>query len=144
MFKLRGEHIVNEKGKVLDVQGGADRENQNIIVWRLHNRMNQRWAIIYVDKDAPEPKKGELNKEFGLYVERQFMLMTNMRSNRVLDVVGKKVVIKTQNGFATQKWYFHQKTRTVRCVGRPGFSWDIGRSGKSSTLQIWKTNSGWW
>jgi len=33
MFRLKGENIVNEKGKVLDVSGGRDAENQNVIVW---------------------------------------------------------------------------------------------------------------
>jgi hypothetical protein len=106
MFKLRGEHVVNEKGKVLDVQGGADRENQNIIVWRLHNRMNQRWSILYVDQEQPDPKKGEFNKEFGLFVGRYFSLTSGLKSGRVLDITRGRIVIKKWTGSKTQQWFF--------------------------------------
>jgi hypothetical protein len=30
MFRYQGASIVNEKGKVLEVQGGIDQENRNI------------------------------------------------------------------------------------------------------------------
>jgi NADPH-dependent glutamate synthase beta subunit-like oxidoreductase len=41
MFSKQGAFIVNEKGKVMDVSGGQDRENQNIIAWSKHGRVNQ-------------------------------------------------------------------------------------------------------
>ena len=49
-------NIVNEKGKVLDVSGGKDKENQDVIVWNLHNGLNQQWDIVY--SDLPEPPIG--------------------------------------------------------------------------------------
>lgn len=36
LFRLKGEFIVNEKGKVLDVSGGIDAENSNVQVWVLN------------------------------------------------------------------------------------------------------------
>jgi hypothetical protein len=30
------------------------------------------WDVIYVDEWKGEPGKGELNEDFGLYVERDF------------------------------------------------------------------------
>jgi hypothetical protein len=105
--------------------------------------MNQRWKIVYVDDDEPEPKKGELNKDFGLYVERPFHVSTKLPSGRYLDTIGNNIVIKTPNGFNTQQWYFDQKTRTIKSVGNAGKSWDIKNAGKSNNLQVWNTNSGW-
>jgi hypothetical protein len=40
MFRLKGQNIINEKGKAFDVQGGLDREGQNIIVYNLHGKIN--------------------------------------------------------------------------------------------------------
>jgi hypothetical protein len=85
LFRKDGEFIVNEKGKVLDVQGGVDAENRNIIVHARHGKVNQRWKVIYADEYPDEPKKGELNEKFGLYVERDFYLVNAMSSNRYLD-----------------------------------------------------------
>jgi len=30
MFRLKGAYVTNEKGKVLEIQGGIDAENRNI------------------------------------------------------------------------------------------------------------------
>ena len=76
MFKLEGSQIVNEKGKVWDVQGGVDGENKNVMVFNKHGKVNQEWDVIYVDEYEKEPVKGELNKKFGLYVERDFHIVT--------------------------------------------------------------------
>jgi len=101
------EHIVNERGKVLDVQSALDMENRRIILHRAHKGDNQRFKIIYV-KDMPaEPKKGELNKNFNFIVERPFHFQTRMKSGRYLDRIGNNVVLKRPNGRNTQVWYFH-------------------------------------
>jgi hypothetical protein len=41
-------------------------------MWNKHNGLNQQWDIIYVEDMKAEPKTGELNKDFGLYVNRPF------------------------------------------------------------------------
>jgi hypothetical protein len=50
---------VNSRGRVIDVAGGIDNENQNIIVASRNNKTSQRWTIVYVDEDKPRPKKGD-------------------------------------------------------------------------------------
>lgn len=68
--------------------------------------MNQKWRIVYVDKMRPDPKKGQLNTEWGLYVERPFYVVSGMPSGRYLDLIGRNLVIKTPNGFKSQMFYF--------------------------------------
>jgi hypothetical protein len=99
MFRLQGEFIVNERGKVFDVSGGVDAENRNIIVHNKHGKVNQRFKVIYVDEYPREPVKGELNEKFGLYVERDFHVVSQLPNNRYLDLINNRnMVIKTPNG----------------------------------------------
>jgi hypothetical protein len=44
---------VNERGKVLDINGARDRENEQIILWKKHSGINQQWDVQYVD-DLPK------------------------------------------------------------------------------------------
>jgi hypothetical protein len=143
LFKYENHFIKNEKGKVLDIQGNVDAENRNIIVHKAHGRINQMWDVIYADEWKGEPGKGELNEDFGLYVERDFYVVTAMKSGRYLDLINNRnMVIKTSNGRNTQKWYFHQQTLTIR-TRLNNQSWDIKSSGKTNNMQIWSTNSQW-
>jgi membrane carboxypeptidase/penicillin-binding protein PbpC len=144
MFRLKGAFITNEKGKVLDVQGGADAENRNILVWNRHGKINQQWDIIYADTWKGEPTKGQINKDFGIVVERDFYVKSHMGSGRFLDLVNNRdLVIKTRNGRKTQKWYFDQKTLTIK-TRYNNYSWNIVSNGGSSKIQIYSTNSNWW
>jgi len=103
MFRLDGAYIANERGKVMDVHGGVDAENRNIIVWNRHKGLNQQWDIVYADEWKGEPTKGEFSPRFGLYVERPFYIVSQLGSNRYLDLINSRnFVIKTQNGRNTQ------------------------------------------
>jgi membrane carboxypeptidase/penicillin-binding protein PbpC len=134
---------VNERGKVMDVHGGVDAENRQMIVWNKHGKINQQFDIIYVDEYPEEPKKGELNEDFGLYVERPFYVVTQMNSHRYLDLTdNRNFVIKTPNGRSSQIWYFDQKSLTIK-TKLNNQSWDIKSAGKTNNMQIWSTNSGW-
>jgi hypothetical protein len=126
MFRLDGEFIMNVKNsKVFDVSGGIDAENRNIIVHQRHGKVNQRWKIIYVDEYPDEPTKGQLNKKFGMYVERDFYIVSELASNRYLDLINNRnMVIKVPNGRKTQVWYFHQQSLTIR-TRLNNQSWDI-------------------
>jgi hypothetical protein len=136
--------IVNERRKVLDISGGIDTQNRNVMVYNKHGKINQQWDIIYVDEYPEEPKKGELNKDFGLFVQRPFYIVSQLEENRYLDLINNKnFVIKTRNGRTTQEWYFDQQTFTIKSKYN-NKSWDITSSGKASTMQIWATNSRWW
>jgi hypothetical protein len=126
MFRLDGEFIMNVKNsKVFDVSGGIDAENRNIIVHQRHGKVNQRWKIIYADEYPDEPTKGQLNKRFGMYVERDFYIVSELASNRYLDLINNRnMVIKVPNGRKTQVWYFHQQSLTIR-TRLNNQSWDI-------------------
>jgi len=143
LFSYDNGLIINEKEKVVDVDGGQDAENRNIIVWNKHGKINQQWDIVYADEYPDEPKKGELSPEFGLYVERPFYVVSQMSSGRYLDLINNRdFVIKTQNGRSTQIWYFDQKSKTIK-TKLNNQSWDIKSAGKSNNLQVYSTNSGW-
>ena len=102
MFRAQGEFVINEKGKVMDVQSGLDEENQNIIVSNKNGNISQRWKIVYVDEYQDEPKKGEMNTKFGLYVERDFHIVSALGNNKYLDLINNRnMVIKTPNGRRT-------------------------------------------
>jgi len=125
---------VNEKGKVMDVSGGLDRENQNIIVHNKHGKINQLFDIIYEDEWKEEPVKGELSKDFGLYVERPFYIVSQLGQNRYLDLISNRnMVIKTRNGRNTQLWYFDQRSKTIK-TKLNNQSWDIKRSGRTNNM----------
>jgi membrane carboxypeptidase/penicillin-binding protein PbpC len=143
MFRADGAFIVNEKGKVMDVSGARDAEGQNIIVHAKHGKTNQQWDIVYADEYPEEPKKGELNKDFGIYVERPFYIVSEMKSHRYLDLINNRnLVIKTANGRNTQVWYFDQRSLTIK-TKLNNQSWDIQNAGRTNNMQIWITNSGW-
>jgi type IV secretory pathway VirD2 relaxase len=96
--------------------------------------LNQQWDIVYADEWKGEPKKGELNEDFGLYVERDFFVVTEMKSNRYLDLINNRnFVLKTPNGRRTQVWYFHQQSLTIR-TRYNNQSWDIKNSGKTNDM----------
>ena len=136
--------MINEYGKVLDIQGNVDAENRNIQVYNKHGRINQQWDLVYVDQYPEEPTKGELNKEFNFYVERDFYIQSQLGSKRYLSIINnKEMVIKTPNAQKYQLWYFDQKSKTVK-TRLNNKSFDIVSAGKSSKFQVWTTNSGWW
>jgi len=59
---------------VIDVAGGIDNENQNIIVASRNNKVSQRWTIVYVDEDKAAPKKGDYLQDVGFYASRPFYI----------------------------------------------------------------------
>lgn len=115
MFRRQDAYVVNERGKVIEVQGNIDSENRNIEVRNKNGQINQQWDIVYVDEWKGEPGKGELNEKFGLYVERDFHVVSQLPDNRYIDLINNRnFVIKTSNGRRQQVWYFHQESRTIR------------------------------
>jgi hypothetical protein len=132
MFRYQGTAVKNEKGKVLEVVGNVDAENRNIGVNSQNNQIHQQWDIVYTDEWKGEPGKGELNPKFGLYVERDFHVVSQLPDNRYIDLINNRnMVIKTSNGRRSQVWYFHQQTLTIR-TRYNNQSWDIKSSGKSN------------
>ena len=64
------------------------------------NPKSQQWDIYYVDETYPdEPKKGEINTEFGLYVDRTFYIVSELNDHRYLSLPDNvNPAIKTRNG----------------------------------------------
>lgn len=133
LFYYRNDNLVNEKGAVVSIKDKTDAERQNIEASKKTNGLHQQWDIIYVDEMPPEPKKGELNKRFNMHVDRPFFVVTGLKSERYLDIIKHNVVLKTPNGFPSQKWYFDQKTKTIKST-RDKQSWSLESNGKSENL----------
>ena len=114
MFRYRGANLINDKGKAVDISGAVDAENRNLIVHKRHGGLNQQWDIKYVDSMKPEPRKGQKNTDFGLYVQRPFHIVSQMHKHRYLDMVGRNLVIKTPNGRKTQVFWFDQRSKTIK------------------------------
>jgi hypothetical protein len=134
----------NQQITVMEIRNNQDYENNYLLAKRKNSKIYQQWDLIYVDEYPKEPVKGELNKEFGFYVERDFYIVSQMKSNRYLEVIdNKQVVIKTPNGNKGQTWYFDQKSKTVK-TRLNNRSFDIQSSGKGRNFQVWSTNSRWW
>jgi membrane carboxypeptidase/penicillin-binding protein PbpC len=127
----------------LNVNGNVDGEQRNIEVQNKNDQLSQQWDVVYAEDWKGEPQKGELNEEFGLYVERPFYIVSRLASHRYLDLINNRnMVIKTPNGRNTQTWWFDQKSLTIR-TKLNNQSWDIQSAGKTNNMQIWSTNSGW-
>jgi len=118
----------------MDVSGGKDAEQTNIIMWNKHGKLNQQWDLIYADEFKGEPGPGEFNEMFGLTVERDFYIVSKLQSGRYLDLLdNRNFAIKTRNGRSTQKWYFHQASLTIRNrVNNQSF--DIKNSGRTNNM----------
>jgi len=136
--------LVNERGKVMEVDGGADRENSNIAVGDAHaNTIRQQFKIVYLDEVPAAPKRGDYNKDWGLKIGEPFFLQTSLPSGRYLDMIGRNMVIKTRNRYTSQMWYFDWRSKTIKSWKNKGWSWDIQNAGRSTNMQAWNTNSGW-
>jgi hypothetical protein len=98
----------------MDVSGGHDHENRNVIMYKKNGRINQQFDLIYVDEMPKALGKGDMDPEMGMRIETDFHIISRMNSKRYLDRVGNDVVIKTPNARTTQIWYYHYKTRTIR------------------------------
>jgi hypothetical protein len=76
MFRYEAPFLINEHGKVLDINGNVDAENRNIEIYQKHGKLNQQWDLIYADEWPEDPKPGEMNEDFGLIVEKDFFVVS--------------------------------------------------------------------
>jgi hypothetical protein len=130
MFRMKGAYLTNERGKVAWVQGDIDQESRHIYIANRKNHVSQQWDIIYADQWKRDPKKGELNKRFGLYVERPFYIVSRLGKQRYLTALNRNFVIKTRNGRPDQTWIFYQTSLTIRSK-QYNQSWNIVSNGGS-------------
>ena len=144
MFKYDGAHVINWKGKIIEVNGCTDGEGRHTDAVNKHDKLCGQWDVVYADEWKGEPGKGELNEDFGFFVQRPFFIISELKANRYLDLINNRnVVIKTPNARNTQVWWFDQKSLTIR-TKLNNQSWDIQNSGRNQNMQIWSTNSRWW
>jgi hypothetical protein len=127
----------------MEVQSNVDSEGRNIVSNRKNGGLNQQWDVVYADEWKGEPGKGELNEEFGLYVERDFYVVTQLPSHRYLDLIGANFVIKTPNGRKSQVWYFDQKSLSIKSKTN-NQSWNIQSNGGNKGMHLAGTNTQWW
>jgi hypothetical protein len=134
----------NNKQTAVSVQSNTDNENRHITVnENPDDRVAQQWEVVYADEWKGEPGKGDLNENFGLYVQRPFYIVSAMDTHKYLEVINNRnIVIKTQNGQKGQIWWFDQKSFTIKTKIN-NQSWDIKSSGRTKDMQIWSTNSQW-
>jgi hypothetical protein len=92
-----------------------------------------------------ELKKGEWNRDFGFKVNTDFYIISSLNSRRYLDVINSyDVVIKTNNSYKSQRWYFDNNSKTIRNRKSTSYSLEIKNSGSNNDARIYTTNSRWW
>jgi hypothetical protein len=146
LFKYSGQNIMNvQDGKVLDVQSNRDKEGQQVIVWRRHNGLNQRWKILYLDQKEKEPTTG-LDEDSGLHRNRPFYIQSRLPAKRVVTIGGHRnlFITKMKRDNPAQLFYFDHLTRTIKSQQYKAKSIDIQSSGRGQNLHIWSTNARWW
>lgn len=114
---------------------------------RSNGKTHQLWDVIYVDEYKGQPKKGELNEDFGFYVERPFHIVSMLPRRRYLQRVdpatSQEIKIKQPNSYKSQVWYFDQKTLTIKCQAN-GQSLNINNNGRSNNLNTRNTQDNWY
>jgi hypothetical protein len=122
LWYLEGDYLRNERGKVVEVNGSVDTENSYCMSTTRHSHGNpkgqgpsQHWTIKYIDELEAPLKKGDFNKDYGFYIERDFYIVSAMAGRRYLDNLSNKPVIKTRiTTRKSQVWYFDQKVRGIK------------------------------
>jgi hypothetical protein len=140
---MKGTYLTNDHGKVAWVQGDVDSESRHIYVANRKNHVSQQWDVIYADQWKRDPRKGELNKRFGLIVEEDFFIISRLGKHRYLSALNRNFVIKTRNGKPYQKWWFHQQSLSIKSR-QYNQSWTIQSSGNGQEMSVTGTNSQWW
>jgi len=119
LFKYDNSQLLNIKyNNAMEVRDNHDLEKQQLHLNRRNNKLNQQWDIVYVPDFKGEPKKGELNEDYGFYVERPFHIISQLPRRRYVqrlpDGGSQEIAIKQPNGYDSQVWYFDQKTLSIK------------------------------
>jgi len=130
---------------VIEVQGGQDTENRQIVFAQFTGKTTQQWTIIYKKDGWKEPKTGDKDKGSGLRIGKDFYIISTFGIGRYLDFTSesRNLVIKTQNGNKSQIWYYHYESRTIRSRLNNN-SLEISSSGNGKNMQWGSTSSKWW
>jgi len=84
-------------------------------------------------------------KPYDIHLGRAFIIRSRLPMQRVLTIVGNRnIVIKTHDRTnQNQLFFLDPGTKTLKSVAQNTKSLDIQNSGRSSNLQVWKTNARW-
>jgi hypothetical protein len=65
-----------------------------------------------------------MSPKWGFIVERPFYIVSELKSNRHLTQISnfRYAMIKTPNGNKSQKFYFDQKSRTIKLMRHTSYS----------------------
>lgn len=103
-FRVKGDRVENIRGVVVTVEGGVDKDGQNVIVWKKSNGLNSKWNFVYADQN---------NGQDGLIPNKPFRLVSLMKSGRVLTQTGNNVVIRTKNDKEAQIFILDPSSNTI-------------------------------
>jgi len=135
LFDYKNGNVVNERGKVLDVSGGRDNNNQDVIVWNLHNGLNQQWDVVYTDQPEPLPN---------FQPNKPFVLINQMTGKRLLTLSGANFVVQSRNNSPEQLFRYDPATKTIKMFSNQMHSLALSHSGKSRNLISHKTDGAWY
>jgi hypothetical protein len=111
-FKRDGDYLVNSQDKKVLTVAGADKEmtvcNYDT---KKKDAAHQKWRIIYADKVKSRTKG--FNKVFGFFINRPFVIMSQLPMNRVIATSGAHTRITTLLGKkdVRQEWYFDEVSK---------------------------------
>jgi hypothetical protein len=131
--------------KVLDVTGGRDDEGQNVQVYSRHNKINQRWRIVYLDKAGKRPTKGR-DTNFGFHINRPFYIRSRLPMKRIAELVSSDVRLRRWNKGRKkqQTWRFDGISKTLKSMYQTSWSMEIPNQGRNNQLRATTTSSRWW
>jgi hypothetical protein len=116
-------------------------------MWKKHNGLNQKWKLVYLDDTDKEPVKG-LNKQFGFFINRPFILISAMPMGRCLTTTNASNLIITAKrdgkAYKQQQWYFDGATKTINNNQWKNKDISINGSGKQSTINMSAITARWW
>jgi hypothetical protein len=131
--------------KVFDVQSGKDAEGQAVWAWNRHNKANQRWSVVYVDKSSKVRSKG-YDSKFGFYISRPFYFRSRLPMWRVADNVSNYLRLRryTTGRRKYQTFKFDRVSNTIKSEYTKSYSLHIYSNGSGSYIQLTTTSSRWW
>lgn len=77
MFSYTGTHIKNiQNGKSLDLNNIDTQDTNALFYDYVQTKKSQHWNVMYLDEFPTEYKTGELNKEYGFIVNKDFFIIS--------------------------------------------------------------------
>jgi hypothetical protein len=105
----------------------------------------KQWDLSYVKDVKPDLKNGEFNPDFGLKINTDFHIISQMGRGRYIDIISSyTMVLKMDNGRNSQRFFFDNKTKTIKSRKSTSYSIEMKNSGKHQDMRIYSTYSRWW